>query len=63
MGGRLSAVKYELQGEVAVVTIANPPVNALNFAVREGLAQSLERAAQDPVVTAIVLVLLVGSLA
>jgi 3-hydroxyacyl-CoA dehydrogenase len=49
------AVNYQLEGEVAVLTIANPPVNALSLPVREGLMQGLERAARDAAVKAIVL--------
>jgi len=51
----VSAVNYTLEGEVAVLTIAHPPVNALALPVREGLMQGLERAAADPTVQAIVL--------
>jgi len=51
----MSAVNYRLDGEVAVLSMANPPVNALSFPVREGLLQSLERAAADPAVSAIVI--------
>jgi 3-hydroxyacyl-CoA dehydrogenase len=49
------AVSYRLDGEVAVLTLDNPPVNALSIAVREGLHAGLERALADPVVHAIVL--------
>jgi len=48
------AVNYRLEGEVAVLTIANPPVNALSLAVREGLQRGLQRAAQEPAVKAVV---------
>jgi len=51
----VSAVNYTLEGNVAVLTIAHPPVNALALPVREGLLQGLERAAADPAVEAIVL--------
>ncbi|HYC10196.1 MAG TPA: 3-hydroxyacyl-CoA dehydrogenase NAD-binding domain-containing protein, partial [Steroidobacteraceae bacterium] len=51
----MSAVNYTLEGNVAVLTIAHPPVNALALPVREGLLQGLERAAADPAVEAIVL--------
>src|SRR5579863_5377169 len=47
-------VNYRLDGEVAVLTITSPPVNALSLNVREGLMQGLQRAAQDPAVTALV---------
>jgi len=50
----VSAVNYMLEGEVAVLTMSSPPVNALSLAVRTGVMQGLERAAADPAVRAIV---------
>jgi 3-hydroxyacyl-CoA dehydrogenase len=41
---------------VAVLTIANAPVNSISAAVRTGLAAALKRAGDDPAVVAIVLV-------
>lgn len=41
------AVRYEREGQVAVITVANPPVNALGLAVRQGLWQAIDRFAQD----------------
>ncbi|HXY77055.1 MAG TPA: enoyl-CoA hydratase/isomerase family protein, partial [Steroidobacteraceae bacterium] len=51
----MAAVNYRLEGDVAVLTIANPPVNALSLPVREGLQQGLQKATQDAAVKAIVL--------
>ncbi|HYB34304.1 MAG TPA: 3-hydroxyacyl-CoA dehydrogenase NAD-binding domain-containing protein [Steroidobacteraceae bacterium] len=51
----MPAVNYRLEGEIAVLTIANPPVNALGLPVREGLMQALQRAAADAAVRAVVL--------
>jgi 3-hydroxyacyl-CoA dehydrogenase len=48
-------VNYRLEGEVAVLSIANPPVNALSLPVRKGLMEGLGRAAAEDAVTAIVL--------
>src|SRR5205823_4185102 len=42
-------------GPIAVITIDNPPVNALSPGVPEGLASSLEQAKAEPAVTAIVI--------
>ena len=50
----MSAVSYKRSGDVAILEIANPPVNALSLAVREGLMEGLGRAASDPEVVAIV---------
>src|SRR5436309_12184151 len=41
---------------VAVVTIDNPPVNALGAGVPEGIWAALDRAEQDPSVRAIVVI-------
>jgi 3-hydroxyacyl-CoA dehydrogenase len=53
-GENVPVVNYGLHGEIAVLTITSPPVNALSLAVRAGLLQGLQRAAQDPAVTALV---------
>lgn len=45
-----------VDGEIAVVTLDSPPVNALSAAVRQGLAQSMEQAVADPAVSAIVII-------
>ena len=46
---------YETEGRIAVVTVDNPPVNALSAAVRQGVTGGVERALADPVIGAIVL--------
>ncbi|AZO40166.1 3-hydroxyacyl-CoA dehydrogenase [Mesorhizobium sp. M7D.F.Ca.US.005.01.1.1] len=48
-------VKVSRDGDVAVVTIDNPPVNALSFHVREPLMQALVELRDDPSVAAIVI--------
>ena len=45
----------ERRGAIGIVTIDNPPVNALSHAVRSGLAQSVETLANDDDVKAIVI--------
>ncbi len=45
---RSSPVKIERNGVVAVITIDNPPVNALSQRVREGLMVCIEEANSDP---------------
>lgn len=49
------AVTYETQGNVAVVTMQNPPVNALSKSVRLGLIDNVNRALADEAVQAIVI--------
>src|SRR5215467_7841026 len=50
------SVAYSQQGSVAVLTIDNPPVNALSQAVRQGLMDGIERALKDTAVAAIVVI-------
>jgi 3-hydroxyacyl-CoA dehydrogenase len=47
---------YELRGDVAVITIRNPPVNALSAAVRSAVHEGIARAVADDAVAAIVLI-------
>ena len=49
-------VAYAQQGTVAVLTVDNPPVNALSVVVRQGLIDGIKRAVADPAVAAIVLI-------
>ncbi|MGH7075143.1 MAG: 3-hydroxyacyl-CoA dehydrogenase NAD-binding domain-containing protein [Stellaceae bacterium] len=49
-------VRYERRGDVAVVTVDNPPVNALSASVRQGLADALAKAQGDAAVKAIVMI-------
>ena len=49
-------VHGERQGGVAVITLDDPPVNALGVALRTGLAAQMAEAAGDPAVQALVLV-------
>ena len=51
----MPAVSYRLEGEIALLSFANPPVNALSLAVRTGLMEGLERAAADDAVRALVI--------
>ena len=42
-----SPVNYTLTGNIGVITVDNPPVNALSHAVRQGLLDAFETAAGD----------------
>ena len=46
---------YKVQGDIAVITLNNPPVNGLGFATRLAIANGLEQANSDPSVKAIVI--------
>ncbi len=50
-----NTVSLERHGNVAVITVNNPPVNALSLSVREGLRQNLNLAAADDQIAAIVI--------
>ncbi len=56
MADLTESVKLELDGDVAVVVVDNPPVNALSHHVRQGILDGMTQAAADPAVTAIVLI-------
>ncbi len=50
-----SVVSMTLAGEVAVISINNPPVNALGYAVRAGLVEALAAAKANAAINAIVI--------
>jgi len=52
----LQTVRYEVVDSVGVITVDNPPVNALGPGVREGIIAALERGNADPQVEAFVLI-------
>ncbi|WP_076997784.1 3-hydroxyacyl-CoA dehydrogenase NAD-binding domain-containing protein [Variovorax sp. KK3] len=47
--------EYKVLGDVAVITLANPPVNGLGYATRVGITEGLSKALDDAAVKAIVL--------
>jgi 3-hydroxyacyl-CoA dehydrogenase len=49
-------VRYDVRDRVAIITIDNPPVNALSPGVPEGISEAVERAASDNNADAIVLI-------
>src|SRR5690349_1120916 len=49
-------IRYQLIDEVAVITVDNPPVNALSPGVPEGVDAAVTRAAADPAAHAVVLI-------
>src|SRR3989442_8061822 len=49
------SVSLDRQGRVAVVTVNNPPVNALSHPVRQGLRDAIAQAASDSGAAAIVI--------
>lgn len=51
----MSVVSYEIQGNIGIISINNPPVNALSHQVREGIEQAVF-AAQSDAAEAIVII-------
>jgi len=49
------SASYEVRGQVAVITLNNPPVNGLGYATRVAFAQGIEQATADPAVKALVI--------
>ena len=48
----MSLVNYAVQGGVGVITVDNPPVNALSIGVPRGIIEGLEAGNADPAVKA-----------
>jgi 3-hydroxyacyl-CoA dehydrogenase len=46
---------YELRGNVAVITLENPPVNGLGYDTRRDFSAGIDRAMADPAVAAVVI--------
>ena len=49
-------IAYDRQGSIAILTVQNPPVNALSHAVREGLWDRMAQAEADDGVRAVLIV-------
>ncbi|MEK9804505.1 MAG: 3-hydroxyacyl-CoA dehydrogenase NAD-binding domain-containing protein, partial [Curvibacter sp.] len=49
------SAEYKVQGDIAVITLNNPPVNGLGYETRKGIADALARAQADAQVKAVVL--------
>ncbi len=51
----MASADYTAHGAVAVITLNNPPVNALSLSVRKAIADGLERAANAELIGAVVI--------
>ncbi len=47
---------YQAHGDIAVITLDNPPVNGLGHATRSGIVEGVQRALDDAAIRAIVLI-------
>lgn len=52
----MSALNYSVHGNIAVLTVNNPPVNALSHSVRLSLDEGLKAAAADAAIQAIIII-------
>jgi 3-hydroxyacyl-CoA dehydrogenase len=52
---RSMTAEYKVLGDVAVITLSNPPVNGLGFSTRIGITDGLSKAIADDAVKAIVI--------
>ncbi len=48
------SVKYETRGDIALITLDNPPVNGLGIDTRRGLVDALDRANADAAIAGVV---------
>ncbi|MES2341309.1 MAG: 3-hydroxyacyl-CoA dehydrogenase NAD-binding domain-containing protein, partial [Pseudomonadota bacterium] len=48
-------VRFDVRGEVGVILVDRPPVNAIDVTVRDGICKSLDKALADPAVKVILL--------
>jgi len=56
MGAINSVTDLSVEDGIAILTINNPPVNALGHAVRDGIVQGMQKANADAAVKAVVLI-------
>ena len=49
-------VRFEVQDGIGIITIDNPPVNALGPGVSEGIIEAVEKGGADPRVEAMVMI-------
>ena len=54
-GANVNQAPYSVQGDVAVITMSNPPVNGLGLGLRRGIVEGMNQALADPAIRAIVL--------
>ncbi|OGB21963.1 MAG: 3-hydroxyacyl-CoA dehydrogenase [Burkholderiales bacterium RIFCSPLOWO2_02_FULL_57_36] len=52
----MESAQYQIDGEVAVITLNNPPINGLGLDLRKAIVASIDRAAAENAVKAIVLI-------
>ncbi|MEO0438500.1 MAG: enoyl-CoA hydratase-related protein, partial [Pseudomonadota bacterium] len=51
----MNAVTYRVDDQIGIISISNPPVNALSHAVREGIVGALQLAAEDDSIATILI--------
>src|SRR5437868_484961 len=56
MGAINAVANLTVEGDIGILSINSPPVNALSHAVREGVVQGMQQAIADSAVKAVVLI-------
>ncbi len=56
MNSNNAVVGLTVEGDIGIVTVNSPPVNALSQAVRQGILDNVNKAVADPAVKAVVLI-------
>ncbi len=51
----MSSVNMRIESNIAIITITNPPVNAINQAVRQGIVEQITKANTDADIKAIII--------
>ena len=54
--GERELIRFEKDGDIGVITVDNPPVNALSVGVPEGIVAAVDKGNADPAVTAMMLI-------
>ncbi len=49
------SAEYKAEGNIAVITLTNPPVNGLGFATRHAIVEGMKLALNDDAITAIII--------
>src|SRR5438445_2646223 len=54
--GERELVRFEKDGDIGIITVDNPPVNALSPGVPQGITAAIDKGNADPAVKAMVLI-------
>ena len=52
----MNPTRYQVHGDIAVITMDNPPVNGLGLDLRRGVSEGIEAAQADGQVRAVIII-------